>query len=99
MPLYLQNLPSEIFVFVILNGAGWKHYQTSIPILQTLSGDSQISDQLAWGDAWLLLGYKGMLPSPSWRNSVMKNLGYTPAVIEGVIPKLLGEHCSRRIGV
>ena len=91
MPLYLQNLPSEIFVFVILNNVGWKYYHTSIPMLQSLSGYPQISDQLAWGDAWSLLGYKGKLPSPSWRTSVMKNLGYTPAVIEDVIPKLLGE--------
>ena len=91
MPQYLQNLPSEIFVFVILQNGGWRYYHTSIPILRELSGAPHISDQLQWGDAWSLLGYKGKLPSPSWTTSVMKNLGYTPAVIEDVIPKLLGK--------
>lgn len=91
MPLYLQTIPSEVFVFVILHNAGDdNYYKTSIPILQSLSGAPHISDQLAWGDAWTLLGYKGKLHRPSWRRSVMKNLGYTPAVIEDVIPKTLG---------
>ena len=93
MPLYLQNLPFEIFVFVIMHNAGINYYHTSIPILQSLSGYSYISDQLSWGDAWSLLGYKGKLPSPSWRASVMKNLGHTPAVIEDVVPKLSGDYC------
>ncbi|XP_028401484.1 phosphatidylinositol phosphatase PTPRQ-like [Dendronephthya gigantea] len=89
MPLYLNNLPSEIFVFVIMQNGGWNYYRTSIPMLKDLSGSDHISEKLAWGDAWALLGYNGQLPSPSWRTSVMKNLGYTPAVIENVIPKLL----------
>lgn len=94
MPLYLQSLPSEIFVFVIMHRDGWNYYRTSIPILQSLSGSPYISDQLSWGDAWSLLGYKGKLPGPSWRASVMRNLGHTPAVIENVIPKLSGDlHC------
>ena len=91
MPLFLENLPSEIFVLVIVHSAGYGFYQSSIPVLEALSGDAHISDQMSWGDSWSLLGYKGKLPSPSWRNSVMKNIGYGPAVIEDVIPKLMGE--------
>ncbi len=94
MPLYLQNLPSEIFVFVILQNSGYNYYHTSISILQSLSGYPYISKQLQSGGAWSLLGYKGKLSNPSWTTSVMKNLGYTPAVIEDVIPKLLGKFYS-----
>ena len=91
MPEYLSNLPSEVFVVVFMHYAGHAYYRPSIPLLKELSGAASISTTLTWGGSWSLLGYKGrFVPDPSWRRSVMKKSGYGPAVIDDVVPKLLG---------
>ena len=91
MPEYLGNLPSEVFVVMLMHHTGHRYYHPSIPLLKDLSGAASISTKLTWGGSWSLLGYKGrFVPDPWWRRSVMRRSGYGPAVIEDVVPKLLG---------
>ena len=93
MPLFLKNLPMESAVSVVLVKSGGRYYKTSIPILQRLTGNMRIiPDNLALGDAWVLLGYKGVLPTPLWVTSFVQLKGRTPATYSAIVPRILGNY-------
>lgn len=93
MPLFLKNLPMESAVSVVLVKSGGTYYKTSIPILQRLTGNMHIiPDNLALGDAWVLLGYKGKLPNPLWMTSIVRSKGRTPVAYNAIVPRLLGNN-------
>ena len=79
-----NDISSDTVVCMVLYYSGEKYYKASVPYLEELVGQTIIRD-LAYGESWALLGYKGIPPVPDWRKSVRRKISLGPSTITELI--------------
>lgn len=75
----------DIIVCMALHFSGERYYKSAVPYLEALV-DQRIIADLAYGESWALLGYKGTpSPVPHWRKSVRRKMALGPSKIAKLV--------------
>ena len=80
-----NNVTTDTVVCMVLHFSGERYYKAAVPYLEELVGQTIIRD-LAYGESWALLGYKGIrVPVPHWRKSVRRKIALGPSNITELV--------------